>query len=365
MKMDAERWRQCAWLRELALRWHDARGRGGVFSRAFSRDWEELLEFSRLTSAELRAEACREARQLKEAGFIDLKTDRYRPYQIERVILPFASETALRDIFGLPPETGALSFDPEKVEWARQLEFVRTNRISVLAEDLLRLNDFFAKSRDSLANRPIIPIKERSLQIFGDEKRLDALLTTSLFRPDRLTLAALRCEQVGEPLGWKRGPACGAHKPILVIENAATWHSYARWNSAAGEFSSVVYGRGFQCADSVQYLRDILDELDGVREILYFGDLDPLGLKIPQQASAYAQAYALPEIRPHLRSYENLLDHAGQAKPWEGEPAMRTDCEWLGRLADRAWNLLESGKRLPQEFVGFEELQSLQSAANR
>ena len=65
------------------------------------------------------------------------------------------------------------------------------------------------------------PIKERSLEIFGDEKRLDALQSTSLFRRRRLDLVKdLKCETIGEPLAWKRGPSKATSKPIIVIENA-------------------------------------------------------------------------------------------------------------------------------------------------
>ena len=361
MKVDAERWSQCAWLRKLALRWHEARGDGAMFSRPFSRDWEELLKESGHVSAESRAEAFREAKQLEHQQLINVKTHRYRPYQIERLILPFTSEDELRRVFDLPKESGASNFDPTKVQWARPLEFLRSSRTSVFPEDLLKLNEFFIGSEGSIASKAVIPIKERSLQIFGDEKRLDALLMTSLFRADRLTLAMLRCKQIGEPLGWKRGPANAALKPILIIENAATWHSYAKWNSVVGEFSAIVYGRGFQCADSVQYLRDIFDELGATRDVFYFGDLDPTGLAIPQQASAYAKIYGLPELHPHLWSYELLLKHADKAQAYEGEPATRTDCEWLGSLAETVWFLFQSGRRLPQENVGWDTLVKAQN----
>src|SRR5204862_6747592 len=97
----------------------------------------------------------------------------------------------------------------------------------VASEDLVRLNDFFLKHHELHCS---IPIKERSLEIFGDEKRLDSLLSTSLFRNGRLDWRLdLGCEIVGEPLGWKGGPVEARAKPIIVIENAATWHSYCRW----------------------------------------------------------------------------------------------------------------------------------------
>src|SRR5438309_51326 len=83
--------------------------------------------------------------------------------------------------------------------------------------------------------------KVRSLEIFGDEKRLDQLMRGSaLFGNGRLTPETLRCIIVSEPLPWTRGP--NPDGPILVIENAATWHSYCRWNAERKHFSAVVYG---------------------------------------------------------------------------------------------------------------------------
>jgi hypothetical protein len=42
------------------------------------------------------------------------------------------------------------------------------------------------------ADRPVVPVRERSLELFGDE--LGALLGGALFRGDRrLTLELLRC----------------------------------------------------------------------------------------------------------------------------------------------------------------------------
>src|SRR5438552_2303018 len=101
MIADAKRWRSCAWLRELAQQWHAARGYAEPtdFQRPFSRDWEELLKVSGLLSAEARNEAFRDARTLESVGVVELRTERYRPYQILRVIVPSAAEVLLRELF--------------------------------------------------------------------------------------------------------------------------------------------------------------------------------------------------------------------------------------------------------------------------
>jgi hypothetical protein len=335
------------------MEWQAARGQGGDFQRPFSHDWEDLLEAADILSAEGRAEAFREAQELREAKFVDLKTDRYRPYQIKRITLPFENESRLRELFELPSPDSS-GFDPSTVAWCPKLEFLRSARTPLAREDLLKLNAYLECETDP---HTIVPIKERSLEIFGDEKRLDALILTSLFRGDRLTLSDLHCEQIGEPLGWRRGPAAASQYPVIIIENAATWHSYARWNESSARFSAVIYGKGIQCASSIQYLHNIFAELGGSRQILYFGDIDPPGLHIPQQASSFAPAHGLPEIHPDLWSYQLLLRSADKASQWEGEAAIRHDCEWLGPLADSAWDLLAKSLRLPQEHVGWRVLE--------
>jgi len=360
MNGDAGRWRSCLWLHTLVFAWHNARGYAATFhfQRPFSRDWEDLLKTAGLISAEARHEAARDAMALQAAGVVDLKTAKYRPYQIERVIVPFGAEERLRALFSHelpgPPEP---KFDFASVKWASQLNFLVSETATIAPDDLLKLNDFLLTERH---RRPLVPIKERSLEIFGDEKRLDALLSTSLFRRRGLDLVKdLKCEIIGEPLAWNRGPSGATSKPIIVIENAATWHSYCRLNSERVLFGAVVYGCGNRFADSVHYLTDIFAELGGPCQTLYFGDLDPQGLLIPQEASGRAQANGLPTIEPHYWSYRQLLRLGmGRAQPWDGEPAAATLCDWLGELAEPVRTLFAANHRLAQEHVGWEFLQN-------
>jgi len=251
------------------------------------------------------------------------------------------------------PQPPADEADLRRIPWAPELRFLVSTRTDVPLDDLLKLQRFFA---DGGRQRPIVPVKERSLQIFRDEKRLDTLRKTTLFLSDRLTLEALRCEPIGEPLAWKRGPKTDG--PVMIVENAATWHSYCRWNAERSAFSAVVYGKGLQAAESICFLRDVFTELGAPRRVLYFGDLDPPGLRIPQLASAYAVAHHLPPVKPELWSYRQLLILGrGKETIWEGsDPLQPVEFEWLGELAEPARALLDTGKRLAQEYVGWEFL---------
>jgi hypothetical protein len=243
--------------------------------------------------------------------------------------------------------------DLRAIPWCPELRFLATTRVFVPLADLTKLQEFFARGgRD----RPLVPIKERSLDIFGDEKRLDQLARGSaLFGEGRLTPETLRCFIVPEPLPWTAGPNPAG--PLVVIENAATWHSYCRWNAERKLFSAVVYGCGNRFADGIRYLPDIFAELRGPRRVLYFGDLDPQGLLIPQEASVRAQAAGLPLVEPHLWSYHQLLTVAnGRGQPWEGEPPSATLCDWLGECAEPVRQLFAAGQRLAQEHVGWEFL---------
>ena len=358
MNLDFQRWRGCAWLRALVFQWHKSRGHDASgFQRPFSRDWEDLLQAGNLISAESRNEAFREANELQSAGLVNLKTVRYRPYQIERIVIPFAAEPQWRELFaGELPDAPNSKFDFTSVKWASQLAFLASESVMVASDDLLKLNQFLLKE---LRSKAVVPIKERSLEIFGDEKRLDALVSTSLFRPGRLNwVRDLKCEIVGEPLAWKRGPAEAASDPIIVLENAATWHSYCRWNAERKLFSAVVYGCGNRFVDGIRYLPDIFRELGGSRRILYFGDLDPRGLEIPQEAACQTRNLGPPIVEPHLWSYRQLLTIGeGHGQPWAVETPSPSLCDWLGELAEPVRQLFAANKRLSQEHVCWEFLQ--------
>ncbi len=245
--------------------------------------------------------------------------------------------------------------DLRAIPWCPELRFLATTRVFVPLADLLKLQEFFARGG---RERPLVPIKERSLDLFGDEKRLDQLVRSSaLFGDARLTPETLRCLIVPEPLPWAAG--LDSSGPLLVIENAATWYSYSRWNAQTEEFSAVVYGCGNRFMDSVTYLAEIFKTLGGVRRVFYFGDLDPQGLLIPQEASSRAQAVGLPQVEPHLWSYRQLLTVVNpQRQRYEGEPPPSTLCDWLWDHAEPARQLFAAGQRLAQEHIGWEFLQT-------
>jgi Uncharacterized protein conserved in bacteria C-term(DUF2220) len=344
--------------RELFAQWERARGgRTEPATRPFSRSWEELLDVAGLTSATDRNDAERDARALATEGWIELKPVQYKPHLLERILIPLAAEERWRNAFGFVPPSDEEVRQIREFPWEPRLAFLRESRVNIPFFELKQLHEFLAADC-SPAGRDTVPIKERSLEIFGDEKRLDALAGTALFRANHLHLERdLRCELVGEPLAWRRGPAEAGARPVIVIENAGTWHSYCRWNEERRLFSAVVYGCGNRFVDGVRYLPDLFSELGGQRPLLYFGDLDPQGLLIPQEASHRLQAAKYPPIEPHPWSYRQLLTRGeGRGQPWDGESPSPTVCDWLGELAEPTRQLFSLNQRLAQEIVGWEFL---------
>ena len=323
--------------------------------RSFSRGWEDLLEDAGILAATDRADAERDARSLEADGWVALKAVRYRSNLIGGIMVPLEQETRWKEAFGFTSPSDEEARLIRGHAWQPELAFLRDARVNLSFDELRHLDSFLASGgRDHV----FVPIKERSLQLFGDEKRLDVLTGSSLFRDGRLKLAQLRCVIVAEPLAWKRGPAIASDRPVIVLENAATWHSFDRWNQAAPKFSAVIYGCGNRFADGVGFLAEIFRELGSPCPVHYFGDLDAAGLRIPSRASQRARHLGLPDVQPCLFAYRWLLSRADRATAVDGDvPSRREDCGWLGPLEAEAWAVLSSGKRLAQEHVGWEFLQ--------
>lgn len=352
MNPDPPQWRETPILRELHRQWWGARGRRvGQSSLPFSRGWEDLLEDAGLTSAELRAEAERDVREFCAAGLVEIKPPRLRPRFIERIRIPVNAEERLARLFGdaLAPEEDA--FDPASVAWAPEMAFLVGTRIGVLAEDLLKINQFLAAGgRD----RPLVPIKERSVTIFGDEKRLDALRSTALFRDGRLRLADLRCESVAEPLAWLRGPERTGR--FLVVENAATFRSFANWNARRKAFTAVIYGGGYRFVDGIGFLSEIFKEAGEVGSVLYFGDLDPEGLRIPCLGGERTRRLGVGPVEAFLPAYRYLLDLPATCRSNLEDDPSTDHIAWLNEMADEAEALFNNRQRIAQEWLGWEHL---------
>ncbi len=252
-----------------------------------------------------------------------------------------------------PPEP-PVGLDLLSVPWAPELGFVPSLRRIDRPADLLALQRFFTTGGRT---RPVVPMRERSVQLFGDEKRLERLVHTPLFGEGRLELASLRCFAMAPPLVYEDSPLVSRGRPVLVVENHHTWWSFCRWNARVGEYAAVVYGAGGAFGrDAVAFVAERCRALDAPHAD-YFGDLDRDGLVIPWRAAmSFAPAHGL-RILPGVRWYQLLLDRAEEVQLPTGPSLTEEGLEWLpidlrGKVSDH----FRAGRRLPQELVGTEQL---------
>ncbi|WP_432110563.1 Wadjet anti-phage system protein JetD domain-containing protein [Streptomyces sp. AA1529] len=238
--------------------------------------------------------------------------------------------------------------------WRRELAWANTAKLTTAQIDTLKTINRWLRDTDANARRATIPMRERSLEIFGDEKRLDALITTTLFAPERLTLTTLFAARVPPPLAYERTGDGGI---ALVIENSDTFATISTLLAEnPGHVGYVVFGGGHAFEASVTRIA----KLNGVTDIAYYGDLDDDGLTIPQRANASGTAAGLPPIRPALGLYRLLFQQGirGPAPARADLLAAERRAAWLPEsLRHQASNILTAGNRLAQEATGTTLLQ--------
>lgn len=242
------------------------------------------------------------------------------------------------------PTAAALA---QQTAWRPELDWAATTRLTLAQVERLRsVNQWL---RDHAGDRDVMPMRERSLQIFGYEKVLDALVGTSVFGPERLTLDLLRTFRTHPPLPSRR---VGSGPVLLVVENEDTFHTlWKALTTAPGRVGHIAWGAGAAFEASVRSTGDLL----GVTRTAYFGDLDAPGLRIATSATRTALGAGMPAITPAKILYRVLVRHG---RPQGGATTVPPDqlglfTQWLDdeELAAMATSLLANGHRLAQEAV--------------
>lgn len=217
---------------------------------------------------------------------------------------------------------------------------------------LEKINSWLFHDSDHL----IVPLRERSLEIFDDEKKLDALVLTTVFGGRRLSLDTLRARRAIPRLYTEQ---VGSGNVLLVVENSDTFDSLTRaLQQAPGRVGLVGWGAGGGFEASVLSIAHLEPRIN---EIRYFGDLDHAGLRIPTNADRLAQTQALAAVQPAVALYEALL-RQGRPRPGQRAISATTGADivsWLDPAhQSEAAALLQAGKRMAQEAIGLKYLLS-------
>jgi len=142
-----------------------------------------------------------------------------------------------------------------QVGWHPALAFVSRlkNLSDAELEELLAVQAFLRSTSEPI----VVTVRERSFELFGNEKRLEDLANGRLFGAGRLSLSLLRCVEVRTPCVYRDvGTGTGA----LIVENKDTFHSACEAVRKLGPESLVrwvVFGSG----------KAVLTTLDSVNEL--------------------------------------------------------------------------------------------------
>ncbi|MCY4408708.1 MAG: hypothetical protein OXC15_20255 [Rhodospirillaceae bacterium] len=247
--------------------------------------------------------------------------------------------------------------------WLPALAFAADERHPVRRADLQAVNAFLLSVR---GREPVpAPTRERSLQIFGDEKRLDDLRKggPALFE-GRVPLDDLHCYPVAPPLPHETPPKRAPGRPILVLENYHSWDSFRRWNRHAALYAAIAYGGGNAFRQGAGNLDDVIENAQA-EGAMYLGDLDPAGVRILIGVNRRRQSEGREGLRPHRGLYRWLLAH-GRRRPLERSPD-NAEVDGLGDafpagLAKGLAELWSEGRRIPQESFGIEQLSGAEAS---
>ncbi|MFI7517567.1 hypothetical protein ACIBVK_29140 [Micromonospora echinofusca] len=200
---------------------------------------------------------------------------------------------------------------------------------------------------------PIVAREERSLDIFGDEKKLARIEASSIFAAHRLSPQELAYERPIPPL---RAARLADHGDLLLIENQSTFDS--AWRALRHDpspFAAVAFSNGWEAAfaEPTLHVTEHLQLREPPARIWYAGDLDLDGLDIPLTLTANLQTHDHPLPYPLTSAYEAMLA-AGTtttSNPIERGVAEQA-AEWLPQqLRQETADLLTTGNRIAQEVL--------------
>jgi hypothetical protein len=232
--------------------------------------------------------------------------------------------------------------------WRAELAWVADAEpaMSIAEVNLLAaVNDWLARGE-----QPVVPLRERSLEIFGDEKLLESLLLGPLFGPGRLTLDLLAAESCWPEVVQS---LTGDGSDWLIVENYTTYVSVARAAARCGYPNRVIWGSGNQIGTRLASLA-VTGQVPG--RAWYFGDIDTGGFKVARSAVTRAGELGLGGLAPAWGLYR-LAVELGVRRPTETARAGASAQAWIrfwlgGEVGPVCAEIAGEAQRIVQEHVG-------------
>jgi Uncharacterized protein conserved in bacteria C-term(DUF2220). len=252
------------------------------------------------------------------------------------------------------------SFVRPVVEWDSRLAGLGAKASKASLPDLLKMNAYLQTMK--VAQIPHAPINARSLEIFGDEKRLRSKVRnfdTGEIYPT-LSLADLKCYvPIDRYLNYT---FFDVPKTLgLIVENSETFHVLKRRNEESGSYRTVVFGRGKEILYAYRSLPEIALET-GVTAFEYFGDIDIPGFDMPLEIMRRLSECSGPPILPAVGLYRECMargkvaatDYSEQYDSMKSWQQRRSEASaWLKdeELFHQIDEVLGNSRRIAQEWV--------------
>jgi hypothetical protein len=265
-----------------------------------------------------------------------------------------SSNVATPSWLDIPQEQKRRSTEWRSYPWHPQLQWV-LERTQLSAEQF----QFLKQVQKGLVGNwysQLAPLKYRSLQLTGDEKKLISLCKSQLFGEGRLSFSMLGCDPEILPMVIER---VGDESSLLIFENAAPYMVARRalLSMDSKPVGHIAYGSGHQVSKSIEYLQFFTPR---ITQILYVGDLDSRGIYIASKLQRLASANGLPTVLPASTIHRQMLTAAAELNspngwPDNSEPA-KASGDWIFDFLaedsrDSVRKIVESRRRIPEEVI--------------
>jgi len=231
-----------------------------------------------------------------------------------------------------------------------------------LQEQILKLSNFLWNKKENLNNE--MSVKERSFEIWGDEKFLESKEGKSILAFNKIDTEYLNFYYAPEPffcleIKKKKRIPC-----ILIIENKDTWYSIGKALNLSEnkklfniEINFLIYGEGNK-ATRRNALTDFINVIaDLTSQIYYVGDIDIAGVNMLYSCINNNEI----DIKPFMPLYKCMVNVADVNKMNKTDDNRGTDYnkEFLSEFNEndnvKVMEILDNNKRIPQEILNYQD----------
>jgi len=231
-----------------------------------------------------------------------------------------------------------------------------------LQEQILKLSDFLWNKKENLNTE--MSVKERSYEIWGDEKFLESKEGKSICSFNKLDNEMLNYYHAPEPFFCTEIKKKNKNATALIIENKDTWYSIGKaLNKSENklfygiEIALLIYGEGNK-ATRKNAVTDFINAIsDSIGKVYYAGDIDIAGVNMMYECIKNNAV----KIEPFIPLYKSMISIADVNKMNKTDDNRGTgyNKEFLMEVNQYEQvivrEILDNNKRIPQEILNYQD----------